>query len=140
MSMISEQVKELKELAKIQMRKDMQSILYQATDTIESLSAKLQAVNMERSAADCGGWIPCKERLPENANHLGAFCPKYNVKTKYGETIGWYNPDFESWFVLIWFMTDRCLTEEIDLERGDVPRVVRASLEHDIVSHWKLIP
>lgn len=55
MSMISEQVKELRELAGIQLRKDMQNILYQAADTIEALSAKLQAANMERSAEDCGG-------------------------------------------------------------------------------------
>lgn len=100
-------------------------------------ACKLFVENNKRSAEDCGGWIPCKEKLPENAKNPGSFCPKYNLKTKYGKTIGWYNPDFESWFVLIWFMTDRCLTEEIDLERGDVPRVVRASLEYDIVSHWR---
>lgn len=39
-------------------------IVKEAADTIESLYAKPQAANMERSA-DCGGWIPCKERLPE---------------------------------------------------------------------------
>lgn len=68
MSMISEQVKELRKLAD-----DMEKyvgltpkphILREVADTIESLSAKLQAANMEQSA-DCGGWIPCKERLPE---------------------------------------------------------------------------
>ena len=37
----------------------------EAADTIESLSAKL--ADMERSAEDCGGgWISCKDRLPEN--------------------------------------------------------------------------
>lgn len=40
-------------------------ILKQAADTIESLSEKLQAADMERSAEDCSGWISCKERLPE---------------------------------------------------------------------------
>lgn len=29
-----------------------------AADTIEALTAKLQAANMDRSA-DCSGWIPC---------------------------------------------------------------------------------
>lgn len=35
-------------------------------DTIESLSAKLRAANMERSEEDCGGWIYCGdgENLP----------------------------------------------------------------------------
>ena len=41
-------------------------IVKEAADTIESLSAKLQAANMERSVEDCGGWIPRKERLPED--------------------------------------------------------------------------
>lgn len=40
-------------------------IVDQAADTIESLSAKLQAADMERSAENCGGWILCSERMPE---------------------------------------------------------------------------
>lgn len=39
------------------------------------------------------GWIPVSERLPENAKHKGAFCPKYYVMTEFGQTEGWYNPD-----------------------------------------------
>lgn len=68
---ISEQVKELREYADGYKKSDfgvdgIVKILYQAADTIESLSAKLQAANMERSAEDCGGgWILCKDRLPE---------------------------------------------------------------------------
>lgn len=62
MSMISEQVKELRKLAD-----DMEKyvgltpkphILREAADTIEALSAKLQAANMERKE-DFGGWILC---------------------------------------------------------------------------------
>ncbi len=87
-----------------------------------------------------GVWIPCSEWLPENAKHKGAFCPKYIVMTKYGETVGWYNPDFECWYVLIWFMTERFLTEEIDFERGDVPKIVRAPLEEKIVIAWQPLP
>ena len=41
-------------------------MLNEAADTIESLSAKLQAANMERSAEDCGGgWIIASECMPE---------------------------------------------------------------------------
>lgn len=40
-------------------------LLKEAADTIESLSTKLQAANMERSERYySGGWIPCKDRLP----------------------------------------------------------------------------
>ncbi len=42
------------------------------------------------------GWIPVDERLPENAKHKGALCPRYQLMTKYGVTEGWYNPDLES--------------------------------------------
>lgn len=79
MSMISEQVKELRYKADIYNTvgsvwelnraeaKILQGLLRQAADTIESLFAKLQAANMERSEEDCGaGWIPCKvENLPD---------------------------------------------------------------------------
>lgn len=36
--------------------------MYQKVGTIEKFMELRQ--NMERSAEDCGGWIPCKERLP----------------------------------------------------------------------------
>lgn len=67
---ISEQVKELREKANYinEMGTTYPSVirlLNEAADTIESLSAKL--ADMERSVEDCGGgWIPCKERLPED--------------------------------------------------------------------------
>ena len=67
---ISEQVKELRELAadmeKYVVLRPKPHILRESADTIESLSAKLQAANMERSAEDCGGWVPCNlENLPD---------------------------------------------------------------------------
>lgn len=69
MSMISEQVKELREIAKNWNPNTpinpVSVVLNKAADTIEALSAKL--ANMDRSAEDCGGgWIACKERLPED--------------------------------------------------------------------------
>jgi len=70
---ISEQVKELRELAKGVRNTGMlfpnwrYKTLKQAADTIESLSVKLQAANMERPAEDYIGWIPCSERLPKES-------------------------------------------------------------------------
>lgn len=56
---ISAQVKELRELADDMKKyvglRPKPRILRESADTIESLSAKLQAANMERSAEDCGG-------------------------------------------------------------------------------------
>lgn len=75
MSMINEQVKELREIAHslelfpIHDFTGTAKTIKRAADTIESLSAKLQAENMERSAEDCGGWIPCKEKLPEKEQY-----------------------------------------------------------------------
>ena len=70
------------------------------------------------------GWIPVERKLPPNARLEGAFCPKYQVMTKYGVTEGWYNPNAKGWYVLIWFMTDRYLDNEIDFDRGDKPKIV----------------
>lgn len=84
-----------------------------------------------------GEWIPCSERLPENAKHRGAFCPKYHVKTKYGITQGWYNPDTESWYCLFWFLVGRYDETDIDFEKGDKPKVVRILDGTGEVLAWK---
>lgn len=111
------------------------NFIVQMPDVSDANAGKDEPVSNSNKLDD--GWIPVEERLPENAQHKGAFCPKYDVLTKYGATIGWYNPDFESWYVLIWFMTDRFLETEIDFERGDVPKVVRVPLGTKIVTAWK---
>lgn len=70
---ISEQIKELREVATeydLDDEVELSDLLNQAADTIESLSAQLQAANMERLAEDFGRWIPCKERLPETAEYM----------------------------------------------------------------------
>ena len=85
-------------------------------------------------------WISVKDRLPENAEHLGALCPRHMVETKYGVTEGWYNPDQKSWYVLFWFMTERISSTEIDFERGDIPRVVKVSPDSGFVTHWMPMP
>lgn len=80
MSMISEQIKQLKEEAKYlekDQEKRLASILRQAADTIEALSAKLTVANMERSDRYYGGgWIACSHKLP-------------NEKGKYWITYFW---------------------------------------------------
>jgi len=64
---ISEQVKELRNLADYFQRQNRDyytaPALSEAANTIEALSAKLQAANMERYYN--GGWILCEDRLPE---------------------------------------------------------------------------
>lgn len=90
------------------------------------------------------GWVSVEERLPENAKHKGALCPRYQLMTKYGATEGWYNPDLESWYILIWFMTERYLESEIDFERGTWPKIVRCENKvndrHSIVMAWRPFP
>ena len=90
------------------------------------------------------GWIPVEERLPPNAKHEGEFCPKYQVMTKYGVTEGWYNPDEEGWYVLIWFMTERYKDSEVDLDMGDVPKVVflpdEVNNARHILTAWHPLP
>ena len=90
------------------------------------------------------GWIPVERELPPNAKYKGALCPRYQLDTKYGVAEGWYNPDLESWFVLVWFMTERYLNGEIDFENGAHPKIVRCENEvnekHRIVLAWRPLP
>lgn len=82
------------------------------------------------------GWVSVKDRLPPNAEHKGAFCPRYQVQTKYGITEGWYNPDKGCWYTLVWFLIGRFDEDDIDMERGDIPRI---SKKID-VTHWMPLP
>lgn len=69
MSMISELLKKLKDSAYVYKAggyPEASKLFLEAADTIEALSAKLQAENVERSSEDCGGWISCEERLPKD--------------------------------------------------------------------------
>ena len=90
------------------------------------------------------GWVSVEERLPENAKHKGALCPRYQLMTRYGVTEGWYNPDLESWYVLCWFIGVDYLETEIDFEKGTYPKVVRCENlvndKHSIVLAWRPLP
>ena len=84
-------------------------------------------------------WISVEDRLPENAKHLGAFCPRYYVQTEFGMTEGWYNPDRGKWYVLLWFIYAQpglYLPRFVDLEHGDIPLVS----DKVKVSHWMPLP
>lgn len=97
---ISEQVKELKWYASYQECEKTRELMYNAADTIEALSEKL--TDMERPVEDCGGgWIPCKDRLPEEkgwylvyAKNQRPFVAYFKGKTfplnnHYHEIIAW---------------------------------------------------
>ena len=64
--------------------------------------------------------------------------------TKYGVTEGWYNADDEGWYVLIWFMTERYKDSEVDLDMGDVPKVVflpdEVNNARHILTAWRPLP
>lgn len=104
---ISEQINEIRNMADVlhdEKRNAAEEIMNQAADTIEFLSAKLQAANMERSVEDCGGWIPCKERLPEKyGDYLVAWIPLYtsmkNSRLPHYYEIVEYDPNDEALWI-----------------------------------------
>ena len=83
------------------------------------------------------GWIPVEERLPEDD---GEYCTQYQIMTKYGVTEGWYHPNENVWYVLLW----RHLREngEIDFEKGDIPtlELINPEIRTDIIIAWMLLP
>ena len=78
------------------------------------------------------GWISVDEKLPDNAKHKGAFCPRYRVLTKWGETVGWYNPDKGWWYFLLWY-TDGV---GVDFEHSDDPKLAHEKNGAKVVTHW----
>lgn len=73
MSLISKQIDELRTYAKNR-KGELAKLINDAADTIELLSTKLSASNMERSSQYYhGGWIPCSERLPDDNRQVLVF-------------------------------------------------------------------
>lgn len=87
-------------------------------------------------------WHRVEEELPPNAKHHGAFCPKYHVMTKWGVTDGWFNPDVGengTWRVLLWFFQGTWDEWDIDLERGDKPKLAWVS-QKDVFAWMPIEP
>ena len=45
--------------------------------------------------------------------------------TEYGVTEGWYNPDVKCWYALLWFMDGRFEEWNINIDKGDIPKLVK---------------
>ena len=70
MSLTSKQIDELRAYAKDR-KGELAKLINDAAETIEMLSAKLHASQMERSSQYYhNGWIPCSERLPETEEQV----------------------------------------------------------------------
>lgn len=79
MSLTSKQIDELRAYAKDR-KGELAKLIMDAADTIEVLSAKLHASQMERSSQYYhGGWIPVSERLP---NEYGEYLITMTEKAK----------------------------------------------------------
>lgn len=80
MSLISEQVRRLREFAKTLKYADEYNLVNGAADTIEELSAKLHKSQMERSSQYYnGGWIPVSERLPRASEIVLLSLPEHTM-------------------------------------------------------------
>ncbi len=104
---ISEQVKELRELAiefNLDDKEELATMFNEAADTIEALSEKLAAV-------DGGGWIACEDRFPKRAgtylvtsriyfvpDHIDEPDNYIGVKiTNFSEKFGWNCEEVLAW-------------------------------------------
>ena len=116
---------------------DFRNTITENSDTFDWLNMIARQPTVNKG----DGWISVEKNLPPNSKRKGAFCPKYQVMTKYGVTEGWYNPDADGWYVLIWFMTDRYLESEIDFDKGDKPKIVflpdEVNSKQNILTAWK---
>lgn len=111
MSMISEQIKELRRAGDARIYTgeicipEMSNLFNQAADTIEALSAKLAAANMERSDRYYGGWwISCEDRLPEDFEVVLAFTEEKQIVTVARDGEDWvlYNQGIIKEKILAW--------------------------------------
>lgn len=115
---------------------DFRNTITENSDTFDWLNMIARQPTVNKG----DGWISVEKNLPPNSKRKGSFCPKYQVMTKYGVTEGWYNPDVESWYVLIWFKYGTYKTNDIDFERGTLPKVVRMPVDSGFVRAWKQFP
>lgn len=92
MSLTSKQIDELRAYA-ADRKGELAKLINDAADTIEMLSAKLHASQMERSSQYYhGGWIPCAERLPEaDGDYLVLYCTHSKYKPYAYDVISFAN-------------------------------------------------
>lgn len=137
MSLISEQVEKLRDLAEDvkceNEEDDIVRALQVAADTIETLSIKFASANMERSSAYYnGGWIPVDERLPETSddvlvtykstddddNYVSIAISNYREERFGGKPLGFmqWNPPFEyfrgNYNIVAWMPLPKAYEEE----------------------------
>lgn len=103
-SMIEHQVKELREMsirqrsnAKVSEKVffEIENVLSQAADTIETLSAKLAATNRKRSDRCYGdGWIACEDRLTDGG---GMYIVTAAENGLYHTTFAKWQPRYKDW-------------------------------------------
>ena len=81
MSFITEQIQSLRTEASKRKCESVGKTLQRAADTIEELSAKLAAANMQQSTMFyTGGWIPLdEEHLPENGEYVLVSFANYSL-------------------------------------------------------------
>lgn len=91
-----------------------------------------QQKEIDRLKAEQPKWISVIERMPDNANKPGAFCPKLRVLTPWGETYGWFNPDRGRWFFVDWFLYG----DVRDFERGDIAKISQTPKGSSVITHW----
>ena len=117
MSLTSKQIDELRAYAKDR-KGELAKLINDAADTIEMLSDKLHASQMERSSQYYhGGWIPVSERLPEKETVLATvetktfkyryvceavWIPRWTWKASFDswEDCSEYNEDEDEYYVL----------------------------------------
>ena len=84
------------------------------------------------------GWFSVEEQLPPEDDE--EYCVRYQVMTKYGVTEGWYRPNENVWYILLW----RYLSEngEINFKKGDIPTIelINPKIDTDIVIAWRSLP
>ena len=77
-------------------------LLLEAADTIESLSAKLQAANMDNG----GGWIACDDRFPDDMEDVLVFykanidCGTHDGEEIHNFGIGYYFSHGNKWSIV----------------------------------------
>ena len=103
-----------------------------ALEVIEQLEKTVEDQAERIAIMSEGGWISVEKRLPDNAEHKGAHCPRYRVYTKWGETVGWYNPDKGCWYFLLWYLDGK----GVDFENGDHPQLAHEINGAKVVGYW----